>query len=47
MSRIDGLCDRVVRDASALVACVLVLLVGGAPFRFPDRVVAIGSYLAS
>ena len=34
-------CDRL--GASL---CGLILLVGGAPFRFPDRVVAIGSYLA-
>ena len=32
--------------ASALSLCGLILLVGGAPFRFPERVVAIGSYLA-
>lgn len=32
--------------ASALALCCLILLVGGAPFRFPERVVAIGSYLA-
>jgi hypothetical protein len=32
--------------ASALALCGLILLVGGAPFRFPERVVAIGSYLA-
>ncbi|XIA66572.1 acyltransferase family protein [Bradyrhizobium sp. TZ2] len=31
---------------SALALCGLILLVGGAPFRFPERVVAIGSYLA-
>ena len=32
--------------ASAMALCGLVLLVGGAPFRFPERVVAIASYLA-
>lgn len=32
--------------AAALALCGLILLVGGAPFRFPERVVAIGSYLA-
>ena len=32
--------------ASALALCGLVLFVGGAPFRFPERVVAIASYLA-
>jgi peptidoglycan/LPS O-acetylase OafA/YrhL len=32
--------------ASAIAACALVLIAGGAPFRFQDRVVAIGSYLA-
>jgi peptidoglycan/LPS O-acetylase OafA/YrhL len=32
--------------ASAAALCGLVLLVGGAPFRFPERVVAIASYLA-
>lgn len=31
---------------SALSLCGLILLAGGAPFRFPERVVAIGSYLA-
>jgi peptidoglycan/LPS O-acetylase OafA/YrhL len=31
---------------SAVAFCGLVLLVSGAPSRFPDRVVAIGSYLA-
>jgi peptidoglycan/LPS O-acetylase OafA/YrhL len=32
--------------ASAVALCGLVLLVSGAPSRFPDRVVAIGSWLA-
>lgn len=32
--------------ASALALCGLVLLVKGAPFRFPERVVSIASYLA-
>lgn len=32
--------------ASALALCGLILLSGGAPFRFPERVVTIGSYLA-
>jgi peptidoglycan/LPS O-acetylase OafA/YrhL len=32
--------------ASAFALCGLVLIGNGAPFRFPDRVVAIGSYLA-
>jgi hypothetical protein len=32
--------------ASALALCGLVLYVSGAPFRFPDRVVAIGAWLA-
>ena len=32
--------------ASAFAACVMILLSDGAPFRFPDRVVAISSYLA-
>jgi peptidoglycan/LPS O-acetylase OafA/YrhL len=32
--------------ASALALCGLVLIAGGAPFRFPERVVAIGAYLA-
>jgi peptidoglycan/LPS O-acetylase OafA/YrhL len=32
--------------ASALALCGLVLVAGGAPFRFPERVVAIGAYLA-
>lgn len=32
--------------ASAFAACVMILLVDGAPFRFTDRVVTIGSYLA-
>lgn len=32
--------------ASAFAACVMILLSDGAPFRFPDRVVAIGSWLA-
>jgi peptidoglycan/LPS O-acetylase OafA/YrhL len=32
--------------ASALALCGLALIFGGAPFRFPDRVVAIGAYLA-
>jgi peptidoglycan/LPS O-acetylase OafA/YrhL len=32
--------------ASAAALCALVLLTGGAPFRFPERVVAIASYLA-
>ena len=31
--------------ASAVALCGLVLLEGGAPFRFPERVVAIGAYL--
>jgi peptidoglycan/LPS O-acetylase OafA/YrhL len=31
---------------SAVALCALVLVVGGAPFRFPDRVVAIAAYLA-
>jgi peptidoglycan/LPS O-acetylase OafA/YrhL len=31
---------------SALALCGLILLSGGAPFRFPERVVTIGSYLA-
>lgn len=32
--------------ASALALCGLALVVSGAPFRFPERVVAIGAYLA-
>ncbi|MCA1456305.1 acyltransferase [Bradyrhizobium sp. BRP22] len=32
--------------ASILALCGLVMVAGGAPFRFPDRVVQIGSYLA-
>ncbi len=32
--------------ASAFALCGLVLVAGGAPSRFPQRVVAIGSYLA-
>lgn len=32
--------------ASAAALCGLALLTGGAPFRFPERVVAIASYLA-
>ena len=32
--------------ASAVALCGLVLFVNGAPFRFPERVVAIASYLA-
>ncbi len=32
--------------ASAFALCGLVLIANGAPFRFPDRVVAIASYLA-
>ncbi len=32
--------------ASVLAVCGLVLIAGGAPFRFPERVVAIGAYLA-
>ncbi|QWG14357.1 acyltransferase [Bradyrhizobium sediminis] len=32
--------------ASAIAFCGLVLFVGGAPFRFPERVVSIASYLA-
>jgi peptidoglycan/LPS O-acetylase OafA/YrhL len=32
--------------ASVLALCGLVLVAGGAPFRFPERVVAIGAYLA-
>jgi peptidoglycan/LPS O-acetylase OafA/YrhL len=32
--------------ASALALCGLALFVSGAPFRFPERVVAIGAYLA-
>jgi peptidoglycan/LPS O-acetylase OafA/YrhL len=32
--------------ASAFAACVMILVSDGAPFRFPDRVVAISSYLA-
>ena len=32
--------------ASALAMCGLVLFAGGAPFRFPERVVLIASYLA-
>jgi peptidoglycan/LPS O-acetylase OafA/YrhL len=32
--------------ASVLALCGLVLFAGGAPFRFPERVVAIGAYLA-
>ena len=32
--------------ASALALCGLVLFVSGAPFRFPERVVSIASYLA-
>ena len=31
--------------ASAMALCGLVLQLGGAPFRFPERVVAIGAYL--
>ena len=31
---------------SVAALCGLVLMVGGAPFRFPERVVAIASYLA-
>ena len=31
---------------SAVALCGLVLIAGGAPFRFPERVVAIASYLA-
>jgi peptidoglycan/LPS O-acetylase OafA/YrhL len=31
--------------ASAMALCGLVLQLGGAPFRFPERVVAIGTYL--
>jgi peptidoglycan/LPS O-acetylase OafA/YrhL len=31
---------------SVIALCGLVLVVGGAPFRFPERVVAIGAYLA-
>jgi len=31
--------------ASAMAFCGLVLLLGGAPFRFPQRIVAIGAYL--
>jgi peptidoglycan/LPS O-acetylase OafA/YrhL len=31
---------------SVMALCGLVLVVGGAPFRFPERVVAIGAYLA-
>jgi peptidoglycan/LPS O-acetylase OafA/YrhL len=31
--------------ASAIAFCGLVLLLGGAPFRFPQRIVAIGAYL--
>lgn len=32
--------------ASAVALCGLIVIVSGAPSRFPDRVVAIGSYLA-
>jgi peptidoglycan/LPS O-acetylase OafA/YrhL len=32
--------------ASATALCALVFVVGGAPFRFPERVVSIGAYLA-
>jgi peptidoglycan/LPS O-acetylase OafA/YrhL len=32
--------------ASAFALCGLTLAVGGAPFRFPERIVEIGSYLA-
>jgi peptidoglycan/LPS O-acetylase OafA/YrhL len=32
--------------ASAVALCGLVLVIGGAPSRFPDRVVSIGAYLA-
>jgi len=32
--------------ASVLALCGLVLVAGGVPFRFPERVVAIGAYLA-
>ena len=32
--------------ASAFALCGLVLIGNGAPFRFPDRVVAIAAYLA-
>ena len=32
--------------ASAFAACVMILVSDGAPFRFPDRVVTIASYLA-
>lgn len=32
--------------ASVVALCGLVLIAGGAPFRFPERVVAIGAYLA-
>lgn len=32
--------------ASVFAACAMILLANGAPFRFPDRVVAIASYLS-
>lgn len=32
--------------ATAFAACIMVLLAGGAPFRFPDRVVNVASYLS-
>jgi peptidoglycan/LPS O-acetylase OafA/YrhL len=32
--------------AASLAMCALVPVVGGAPFRFPERVVSIGAYLA-
>jgi hypothetical protein len=42
----DGLGMSSAAMASALAMCGLVLFVSGAPFRFPERVVSIASYLA-